>query len=1237
MNYGDLIQFEPIESVVQLRSADRERQAKRLVSSYVISEQMAEKLTGVIIPELQFEEPHDNMGLLIVGNYGTGKSHLMSVISAVAEHAELAGELQSQEVAQAAAPIAGKFKVIRTEIGATTMSLREIITAELTDHLAAMGVDYRFPAADQIVNNKSAFEDMMAAFSAVYPDQGLLLVIDELLDYLRARKDLDLILDLGLLRELGEVCRDLRFRVIAGLQEMLFDNPRFSFTASSLARVKDRFEQIQIDRTDVKYVVAERLLKKTADQQVKIRDHLSPFPKFYGHMNERMEDFVRLFPVHPDYIDVFDRISYAEKREVLKTLSKEMQERLDRPVPDDEPGVIAYDSYWETLSTNPGLRAVPEIREVVDCARVLEGRIEAGFPRPASRPMAIRIIRALAIQRLTTGDIYSKIGVTAEELRDGLCLFDPTSAELGGDVAENLLTQVESVLGHIMRTVSGQFISRNEENGQYYLDLKKNVDYDARIANRAGSLQENELDRYYYEALRQVVLEDPDAGSYVTGYEIWEYELEWTERRATRRGYLFFGAPNERSTAVPERDFYLYFLQPFAPPRFRNEQRPDEVFFRLKPDDDLIEILKKYAAARLLSADATGEAKRSYNEKADDYRKRLTGWLRDHMMLYMEVSHGGKSKALLEWLKGKSAAVQGASANVRDAINAAGSVCLAGWFEEEAPRYPKFSVLITARNRPQAAQDALRVLRGTVTQQGTAVLDALQLLDGDQIVPRRSEYARYILDILNRKGQGQVVNRDEIITDEGGVDYMAPHDFRLEPEWVAVLLAALVYNGDAVLALPGQKFDAGNLDILVTTPVERIADFKHIERPREWPLPAIRALYALVDLPPGNAQLVTQGDAGAVNALQGKIGELVKALVLAGQQVQSGIPFWGGTLLDAREQEEYRKLLDGAKTFLESLQAYNTPAKLKNLRYDEREIAAQQAGLEALAAVDALRGIAAELGPLASYLSQAEIALPSGDAWVQDVDRRRRELLDALRARGASAAPALRGELRRTLEDLKRRYVETYLTLHTRARLGMADDRRKKALLNDPRLKELRRLAGIELMPAAQLHDLETELASLRTCTELTDAEMQTHAICPHCSFKPVNEEAAIAADRALANADEGLDQLLATWTATLADNLADPIVKDSLTYLPESQREPIERLIDTGRLPDPLSDTFIEGVQEVLKGFSPVTVSAADLGAALGNGGAPARVDEVRQRFDDFLTDKTRGKDPQRVRIVLE
>ena len=88
MRYGDVVHFNPIESVVQLRLAGQEDEALKLIKNHVISDEMAEKINGVIFTHPQFDEPADNKAQLIVGNYGTGKSHLMSVISLLAEDAK---------------------------------------------------------------------------------------------------------------------------------------------------------------------------------------------------------------------------------------------------------------------------------------------------------------------------------------------------------------------------------------------------------------------------------------------------------------------------------------------------------------------------------------------------------------------------------------------------------------------------------------------------------------------------------------------------------------------------------------------------------------------------------------------------------------------------------------------------------------------------------------------------------------------------------------------------------------------------------------------------------------------------------------------------------------------------------------------------------------------------------------------------------------------------------------------
>jgi len=47
-----------------------------------------------------------------------------------------------------------------------------------------------------------------------------------------------------------------------------------------------------------------------------------------------------------------------------------------------------------------------------------------------------------------------------------LCLFQPGIEELGGDPADDLLSQVETVLREIHKTVSGRFISSNPDNRQ---------------------------------------------------------------------------------------------------------------------------------------------------------------------------------------------------------------------------------------------------------------------------------------------------------------------------------------------------------------------------------------------------------------------------------------------------------------------------------------------------------------------------------------------------------------------------------------------------------------------------------------------------------------------------------------------------------------------------------------------------------------------------------------------------
>ncbi|MGC3664199.1 DUF6079 family protein, partial [Pseudomonas aeruginosa] len=78
------------------------------------------------------------------------------------------------------------------------------------------------------------------------------------------------------------------------------------------------------------------------------------------------------------------------------------------------------------------------------------------------------------------------------------------------------------------------------------------------------------------------------------------------------------------------------------------------------------------------------------------------------------------------------------------------------------------------------------------------------------------------------------VNSSEIIQDDHGLEYMYPGGSRLEPEWVSVLVAALVYCGDIVLSIPGKKLDATRLHQLAASSIDDHVPFKQQDQPKEW-------------------------------------------------------------------------------------------------------------------------------------------------------------------------------------------------------------------------------------------------------------------------------------------------------------------------------------------------------------------------------------------------------------------
>ena len=1257
MRYSELFEFDPIETIIELREADKKSSAQKLVRTYVISDRMASQLTDIIIPQIQFEKPLDNKGVLIVGNYGTGKSHLMSVISAIAEHDDLVADLNHDSVRDEAEKIAGKFKVIRVEIGAVTASLRDILVREIEGAFKEWGISYQFPSADTITGNKDALIEAIGLFQEKHPDTGVLLIVDELLDYLRSRDEQKIILDLGFLRELGEISKSTPFRFIGGLQEALFDNVKFSFVSDQLRRVRDRFEQVRIVREDIAFVVSNRLLKKNNKQIALITEHLQKFTPLYKNMAERISEYARLFPIHPAYIEVFGDVYIAEKREVLKTFSKAMQALINEEVPEDRPGLISYDQYWDVIQEDAAIRSIPEVAEVIDKSKALSGRVKNAYSREHLLPIALRIINALSVMRLTTDDIKAPIGPTPEELRDNLCLF----VEIPEKNEEFLLDQVQVALKEISRTVSGQYISHNEANDQYYIDVEKDIDHDAIIEQKGSFLGPNGLNRYFFDALRQEF--DLSETTYATGHKIWFIELPWPEKKVTRPGYLFFGKPDERSTAQPPRDFYVYFAPPFSDFKWNGDVYPNEVIFQLKSFGPEFEaIIREYAGSRALSIDAASY-RDVYADKADEcYRKKLSPWFRENIAKFLNVYHQGVTKPITEALKETKSS---ASGNIQELVNVVAANLLSPEFADQYPDYPAFPNAqqpISEEARSTSAREAISYLSGRgITRLGRVILRGLGLIDDDdKIQPYNSLYANHFLKILQSKPENQVVNRGELI--ELVASGLTPIEkdlrFKLEPEWVVVVLLALVYNGEIIINLEGKNaLDASSIEKAAVTAMQELKDFRFISRPKELPINNWTLVFEGLGLTPGLIKDANTREE-AVKALQVFVQGDLKRTVELDHKLDNGLRLWNtqiftdnilfevekGVVIGSNKPEvnlsvtELKPSIRGYKQLLEELNKFNTVGKLRNFRMTRQDVEAAIEDKKSIQRIEELVKLVSDIQPVTTYLVGAQANLPIEHPWSEKAINTHQNLINTIRKFGRGDLEKISSQvLMREVENLKKEYIKVYSEFHQNMRLGAKEDDKLQKLNQDSRLKSMQILKQLDLISGSQLDTWQCWATELISCREFHEGVIEDSPTCPYCNLQPKTQKHIKDAKERLIILDQMLDDMLKGWRQALMNALSSESAQKSLEAMTPKERKPIEdfmkQKVDNTNIPI----GFVDAAQIALRGISSVVLPVDELIKALKVGGVPSTLDEMKRRFNDFIKKHMVGHDPENTRLTLD
>jgi hypothetical protein len=145
---------------------------------------------------------------------------------------------------------------------------------------------------------------------------------------------------------------------------------------------------------------------------------------------------------------------------------------------------------------------------------------------------------------------------------------------------------------------------------------------------------------------------------------------------------------------------------------------------------------------------------------------------------------------------------------------------------------------------------------------------------------------------------------------------------------------------------------------------------------------------------------------------------------------------------------------------------------------------------------------------------------------------------------------------------------------------------------------------------------------------------LKTNHFCTKCNF--LIGEAGLPAKDSLDAIEDRIDSLLAEWTNTLFNTVTDPTLEEQKQYLSPEQRKVIDAFIKTKILPQKIDQFFITAIDDLLQGFEPVAIDADDLIEKLGALG-PCDLETFQRKLKDLLDSYTRGKDKEKLRIIVK
>lgn len=1220
---GKLFKFTEIKDVIDIDSDLREEKLQEeIVNSYIISDSLENQIVEFFF---NLEKPN-HKAIKVIGNYGSGKSHLIAFLISLVNHPELTKLVKNETIRDAIKKLDRKFLTVQFELMPGAIELQTWFFREIAIQLKdKYNIDIPQFDFNKDINPKENIRSILEIIKKKNPSIGLLVVVDEISDFLTQKDPQLMNRDIQFLRVIGQVCQSEDLMFVGSMQEDVFSSPRFRNIAGGLARVEERFLPIIIHKEDIKKVISQRIVPKTHEQHHQLETMLKSFAEKIEEVSQNIDEYIDLFPLSPFILELFGDLPYFEKRGVIQFAMKQIRYILN----EEFPYFITFDMIYDELEANPNKRNLEEIYEITKAISVIKQKINL-MPSNLQND-ALKVVKALAVYSLWN---KHEIGASAEELVKNLLIIPQKGILTAQD-------NISLIIKKIREATEGDYIKhiKDETSGKdfFKFDLHVGVDPEEKINQRKVNVSEGEIE---FELFRQIA-DILELENYQGMPDIYEDECEWKTVKSFRKGYIVFAKKKSSFSTVPLRDYAIIMISPFAQApkgKFAKNQLTIEVAL---DQPEHIEQLKEIVVIKDFISNNVLKHKmaQKLEDRLNGYRKgdfTFTG-LKYRLIKIFMTSNTYFLNNKKEFVKSYLTKEFHNFAEIMEEFKAS---VFDRCFTEDYNLHPIYPIIISSKNISDSftrvAQELIRGDFNSLSPNTKSVLNALNLLDTDSYPDvSQSKIMERIIQILH-ENKPKVTDIEKQLIEE-----FLDAPYGLEPEIIHFMLVLLTVLGKVVLkARGGKQIDINNIkdEFKSLSAFETIA---YAQLQVDYSYDFAERLMNTLGL--NGAKIRTEKDRmnafreykNRIHAVISRIEETEKVIDEIKQRPRTFLNI--DQVIEhfqVVKEIEWKKLDISNHTQFASIEDFNP--KLPKIKLQ----------LEHLNAIhEALAVYQQKIHTDVDYMNQALDMLEENPSIIIDQQKHRslteyrNDVLDILSDFERFQDRSYRNPIEGKIQQFKKIYVfDFYLAAHEK-QVGKKVDWEALEHIEDhevyQKLTLLNRLTCISATLFSQKVSEWDELKKHK-CTAV-DADALHHlVICNKCYFpksnvnyKKINES--------IKAIDDDLEAIYELYEEKIIENIRSYRDNIDMLSFSETEKQHINDILSSKKLPDALDFHLINTINQLFTEIEIVELERNELMDTFFPGGEMVTLDAFRKAFFDLEARIKENKIEKEIRIKLK